>query len=785
MNDHVLRTLEYNKVLEHVIKQTTNAVGKELAQSIKPVTDLVQIQKWLQETEEAATLYRIKGTIPLGGIHDVRNCVKRVRVGGRLTIEELLQVADTIGNGRRLKRLIRKSAEEAEIPLLLEFADSMYDLKDLEDEIRRCIDENGTVNNDASTTLRNIRYEIQEKQGRMKDKLDEILRSPHYQKMLQDPIVTLRNERYCIPVKADYRGAFPGIIHDQSASGATYFIEPAAIVQMNNQLREKILEEQREIERILQQLSNRMAMEADEVSKNLETLGYLDCVFAKAKVAHQMRAIQPKLVDTGQIVLKKARHPLLNQESAVPISLHFGDDYTLLVITGPNTGGKTVTLKTIGLLTLMAMSGLFVPADDGTQISIFHHVFADIGDEQSIEQNLSTFSSHMSNIVRILNQVDQKSLVLLDELGAGTDPTEGAALAMSILDRLYQQGVRTVATTHYSELKAYAYGHEGAMNASVEFDVESLRPTYRLLIGIPGRSNAFAIAKRLGLHEDIIELAKSKLTQEDTKVEDLIRQLEVARLHAERDEQASAILKRETEQLRKQLDSERQSWYQERDALLQKAQDEAHRAVKRAQQEAQSILQELRDVAKQEHANIKEHRLIELQTRLKQASPELVKQPRIRVSKSNAKKTVKPGDTVMFLSLGQKAQVVEVSGKDITIQIGAMKTKTTLDQVELLGSASGSQEKRNLGMMKRSTLMVGMELDIRGRIVDDAVAEIDKYLDNAVMNGYPRVSIIHGKGTGALRTGVREFLRHHPHVSSFRYGSYNEGGDGVSIVELK
>jgi DNA mismatch repair protein MutS2 len=787
MNEHVLRVLEYDKIIDQLVRFTASQLGREIAKQLVPVSDYETVMQQMTETDEAATVYRVKGLIPLEGIHDIRQMVKRAEIGGMLQASELVEIADTIQRGRRFKRFIGQTAEDHSIPALLQYTDEIAELKELEDDIRSCVDENAEIVDDASETLRNLRSGIRTAQNRLKDKLDSILRSSQYQKMLQEPLVTQRNDRYCVPVKADYRGAFPGIVHDTSASGATLFIEPAAVVQIGNEIRELQVDERREIERILLQLSQRVAQEADELLHNVELLGHLDFVFAKAKLAAEMKAVKPKLVNSGVIQLKKARHPLLNRETAVPISVTLGTEFTLLVITGPNTGGKTVTLKTIGLLTLMAMSGLFVSADEGTQISVFDQVCADIGDEQSIEQNLSTFSSHMTNIVRILEKVNDHSLVLLDELGAGTDPTEGAALAMSILDFLYKKGVRTVATTHYSELKEYAYSHQGAMNASVEFDVKSLRPTYRLLVGVPGRSNAFAIARRLGLRDDIIEMAKSKLNSEDTKVEDLIRQLEVAKLQAERDEKAAAALKREAEELRNQLFEEQNKWRNERDQLLIKAQEEAKKAVKKAQSEAQAILEELRKTAKEEHATIKEHKLIELQTKLRNATPELVKpiQPKVRVANSTAQKQIRPGDTVMFLTLGQKAQVVDVDGKELTIQIGSMKTKAKLSQVEFLGSGSNQTEKRNLGMMKRATQSVSLELDIRGLTVDDAIPKIDKYLDDAVINSFPRVHIIHGKGTGALRTGVRDYLRHHPHVASFRYGTYHEGGDGVSVVELK
>jgi DNA mismatch repair protein MutS2 len=603
---------------------------------------------------------------------------------------ELLDTADTIMAGRRLKKFLQDTNEQEPLPRMMELCEVVPELRDLEDEIRSCIDENADVRDTASQELRRLRGDKRTMQARIKEKLETILRSPSTQKMLQEPIITQRNERYCVPVKVEYRGSFDGIVHDQSASGSTLFIEPASVVQMSNRLKELELAEAREIERILARLSAEVGRHADVLLEAQEALAELDFIFAKAMYAHELKAVRPRMNEQGVIHVKRARHPLIDPKVVVPSNLRLGDDFLLLVITGPNTGGKTVTLKTIGLLSLMAMAGLHVPADEDSVLSTFDEVFADIGDEQSIEQSLSTFSSHMKNIVSILEQVDFRSLVLFDELGAGTDPTEGAALAMSILDFLQKRGVRTVATTHYSELKAYAYNEPNAINASVEFDVETLSPTYKLLIGVPGRSNAFAISERLGLRREIIEEAKARLTTEDVEVDSLIRKLEANQLAAEREREIAEELRRELERMKAEFEEERRSFFAQRDRLMAKAEDEARKAVEKADKEAKAILEELRRIAAEERGQIKEHRLIEMRKQLEGAVPKLRKEPKARKAQP-ANRPLQAGDTVHVVHLGQKGQVLEVSGNSVLVQIGSMKTKVKKDQLELLAAEKDTQ----------------------------------------------------------------------------------------------
>lgn len=780
MNQRVLRVLEYYKIIEKLVRHANTSLGKELAEQLTPLSGVEAVRQALAETDEGRLVYRVKGLIPFGGIRDIRMPVKRAAVGSMLDASELLDVADTIMGGRRLRKFLFDIAEQHAIPTLHELADQLFELRDLEDEIRSCIDDHAHVVDTASPELKTIRHSIQLTQARIREKLDSIIRRPDNQKMLQEAIVTIRNDRYCIPVKAEYRGVFGGIVHDQSSSGATLFIEPAVIVQLNNELREWEVKEQREIDRILNQLTGKVGQAADALNDGLQALARIDFIFAKVGLANEMKAVLPRINDQGIIRLQKAFHPLLDRNQAVPIDVRLGEDYHLLLITGPNTGGKTVTLKTIGLHALMGMSGLHIPAEEGSEIAIFDKVFADIGDEQSIEQSLSTFSAHMTNMIEILEEVDFRSLVLLDELGAGTDPTEGAALAQAILEFLRKRGVKTVATTHYSELKAYAYSVEEAMNASVEFDVQSLRPTYRLLIGVPGRSNAFAISERLGLRKEIIEEAKSRVTTQNVQVDDLIRQLEVNQLQTERERRQAESLRKELETLRQELEKEREHFLRERDRLLERAEEEARDIVRRSEREAQNVLQELRKIREEEQANFKEHQLIELRKRLENAAP--TRRERRVQRKAAHRNEIRTGDAVQVLTLNQKGTVLEVQQEEALVQIGSMKMKVKLANLEKLEDKK--TETRGI-VTRKSDQPTALELDLRGTTIEEAAYEIDRYLDHAIMAGLSQVSIIHGKGTGALRIGVQEFLRNHPQVRSFRIGEHGEGGSGVTVVTLK
>jgi DNA mismatch repair protein MutS2 len=598
--------------------------------------------------------------------------------------------------------------------------------------------------------------------------------------------VTIRNDRYVIPVKAEYRGHFGGIVHDQSASGATLFVEPESVVQANNQLREARTKEKYEIEKILQQLSASVSEYTEELSMVVRTMTEVDFMFAKASYAKSIRATEPALNENSRIEMKGARHPLIPDNEIVPIDVELGGDFSSLVITGPNTGGKTVTLKTVGLLTLMAQSGLQIPCEEGSTAAVFQKIFADIGDEQSIEQSLSTFSSHMTNIVQIMEDVDFQSLVLFDELGAGTDPTEGAALAISILDHVYNVGAKVIATTHYSELKGYAYDREGVMNASVEFNVETLRPTYRLLIGVPGRSNAFAISSRLGLKESIIEAAKNQISTETNKVENMISSLEESRKKAEEEMEAAAALREEAEQLHQDLSQKMEEWEDQKDRLLQSAEDKAAGYVRKAREEAESIISDLREMQKNNPA-IKEHELIEAKKKLDEAEPDFAEKQKKKKPKKKKPQidTLEPGDEVKVESFNQKGTIVDKANEnEYTVQLGVMKMKVKKDDL-LYISRPKPVETKPMAMVRGRSGHVKTELDLRGERYENAMMEVEKYLDEAVLAGYHQVSIIHGKGTGALRKGVEELLKKHRNVSETRPGTQGEGGSGVTIAKLK
>ncbi|CAH1223314.1 Endonuclease MutS2 [Paenibacillus plantiphilus] len=790
MDDKILHTLEFSKITYKLTQHAATSLGKAAAEAVRPSSDLETVKQSLQATDEAFKAERLKGHAPFGGITDIRASLLRSRIGGTLNPGELLEIAETARGSRRVKRHILQLHSDDATPLLAALAEQLSEHKALEDAIFLCIDDQGEVMDSASAELAGIRREIRNGEARIREKLEGMIRSSSVQKMLQDAIVTLRNDRYVIPVKQEYRSHFGGIVHDQSGSGATLFIEPEVIVNLNNKLRESRLSETREIEKILQKLTAQTAEYVDDLLLNLDLLGQLDFAFAKARLAHAMSATMPRMNDRGYLKLRKGRHPLLAREKVVPIDVELGNDYTSIIVTGPNTGGKTVSLKTIGLLSLMAMSGMFVPAEDGSQLCVFDAIYADIGDEQSIEQNLSTFSSHLTNIIRILKTMTPKSLVLLDELGAGTDPAEGSALAIAILEHMHRMGCRIIATTHYSELKAYAYNRKAVINASMEFDVATLSPTYRLLVGVPGRSNAFAIAERLGLQRGIIDHARGEVSEEDMRVENMIASLEEDRLGAEAERHTAEALRKEMEELRAKHERERAKFEEQRDKLLAKAQEDANEAIAKAKREAEQIIADLRKLAKEEGASVKEHKLIEARRKLDEADPQLHKPAKSGKSKSSSKpQRIEPGDEVMVYSLNQRGHVVERSANDAVVQLGILKMKVALGDLELIKGAEAAkpqQQPKQAASLKRTRdENVRMELDLRGANLEEAFLEVDRFLDESFLAGLGQVYIIHGKGTGVLRTGISEFLRRHKHVKSYRIGNYGEGGTGVTVAELK
>ncbi|MBY0075835.1 endonuclease MutS2 [Priestia aryabhattai] len=787
MQSRIFHVLEFNKVKEQLQKKVASSLGREKVANLIPSTQYEEVVKWQEATDEATTVLRLRGNVPLGGIFDVRPSVKRAEIGGTLSSNELLDVASTIYAARQVKQFIEQVVEDEDLqlPIIIEHIEKLMPLPEVEQTIKMSIDENGTVLDGASDQLRGIRQKLRSTESRIREKLESLIRSSSAQKMLSDAIVTIRNERFVIPVKQEYRSAYGGIVHDQSSSGATLFIEPQAIVTLNNELQEAKVKEKQEIERILIALTVQVAEVANELRQNVYLLGELDFMFAKGRYSHELKASKPKMNNRGYIKLVKAKHPLIAQEDVVANDIELGDQYTSIVITGPNTGGKTVTLKTLGLFTLMAQAGLQIPALDGSEMAVFKHVFADIGDEQSIEQSLSTFSSHMVNIVDILQKVDHESLVLFDELGAGTDPQEGAALAISILDQVYERGARVVATTHYPELKAYGYNREGVVNASVEFDIETLSPTYKLLIGVPGRSNAFEISKRLGLSAEVIERAKGYIGSETNKVENMIASLEDSRRQSEHELEEAEQLRKEAQKLHKELQSQIIEFNEKRDKLYEKAEEKAQATVQAASEEAEKIISDLRKMSQKNHALVKEHELIEARKRLEDAVPTLEKSKKKPAVPKKQERTLQAGDEVKVLSWGQKGTLVErVSNNEWQVQMGIMKMKVKEKDLEYISSPK-PVETKPLATVKGKDYHVNLELDLRGERYENALIRVEKYIDDALLANYPRVSIIHGKGTGALRKGVQEYLKNHRSVKNIRFGEASEGGSGVTVVEFK
>jgi len=784
MNTKVQKVLEFFKIKEMLSELVVSSLGEQKVKELQPSTKLEEVIKWQEETDEAVTVFRLKGNIPLQGLHDLHPHIRRAKLGGMLSALELVQVAATLTTGRQMKKFIEDFVENhIEVDRLKFYTDKIIVLQPLEEKIKNAIDTNGVVFDHASENLRTIRIAKRGKEAKVKEKLDAMIRHSNASKMLSDAIITIRNDRFVIPVKQEYKSHYGGIVHDQSASGQTLFIEPQVVVELNNDLHELKLKEQLEIERILMELSDFVAQNHDEIKNSLYALAQLDFIFAKARLAKKMKATKPEMNDTGYVLMKKARHPLIDEKVVVANTIEIGKDYQAIVITGPNTGGKTVTLKTIGLCTLMAQSGLQIPVEDGSIASVFGAVYADIGDEQSIEQSLSTFSSHMVNIVDILKTADENSLVLFDELGAGTDPQEGAALAISILDEVIMRGARVIATTHYPELKAYGYNRPQVVNASVEFDIETLSPTYKLLIGIPGKSNAFEISTRLGLDLKIINNARAHISDDTNKIENMIAALEESKRVAEDTEKEAREQLKIAQKLKKDLEKETIQHYENKEKLEEKAKEEAYAIIEKAKKEADDIIAKLREVHRQNALQIKEHELIEARRRLEEATPQRKRKQLTPVNPTNH--VFEVGDEVRVLSFGQKGTLVErVNDKEWIAQMGLLKMKVKQKDLEYI---KPQKEKivKPLATIKGNDYHVSLELDLRGMRYEDAILKVDKYIDDALLANYPRVSIIHGKGTGALRTGVQEYLKNHRSVKRIRFGEAAEGGTGVTIVEFK
>ncbi|WP_028777433.1 endonuclease MutS2 [Shimazuella kribbensis] len=775
--------LEYTQIKEMIKNLTVTSLGKEEIEKVEPSANFHQVEHQLQITAEAMDFLRLRGEVSLYGLEDIRNALKRVTKGSILQIEECWDIATTIHAGRQIKSSMRQLPEE-NVPLtyLRKNCEQIASLDELEEEIKRCIGEDLDVKSAASVELRSIRQKLVSGRQRIQETLHQMLRSTRIQKMLQESLITIRNDRYVIPIKAEYRGSLAGIVHDQSASGATLYVEPASVVALNNQLRTWELDESREIDKILSALSDLVAEVTNELTQNIAILGELDGLFAKAEFARIQRAMVPKLTNKGPLVLKQARHPLLARETAVPIDLMLGKDTQAIIITGPNTGGKTVTLKTVGLLALMTQSGFPIPVLEGTVMPVFSGIFADIGDEQSIEQSLSTFSSHMTKIIRILDKIDHRGLVLFDELGAGTDPTEGAAMAVAILNHVLKKGCSIVATTHYSELKVFAHTHPNAVNASVQFDVETLRPTYKLEVGVPGESNAFSIAKRLGLSDAIIEAAKEEISQEESRLEEVITSLAKAKREAEEEGTRALHLREEAEKLYQDVRGKWQHWEEEKHQLHEKARQEARSIVNKATREAEEVLTELRAWAKERPQDIKEHKLTEARSKLEQANPGVTLVAPVETFAPETE-LLSVGDEVKAKSFGQKGTVVEIlTDNQYRVQVGSLKL--VLNRTGLTKLKSTVSTTKPITSV-RSRSFVKSEIDLRGKLVEEALLDIEKYLDDAILAGFKQIHLIHGKGTGALRKGVHTYLAKHRRVASYRNGEYSEGGLGVTVVELK
>lgn len=785
--ERALKTLEYDKVRQQVATYCTSSIGKSAIEELVPQTDYDKVVQLLEEMDEGLSILRVKGNVPMGGIFDVRPSARRAQIGGMLAAIELMEISSTIRASRILRNFIEdlEADEVIEIPHFISKKETMPVLTGLQHEINNCIDDNGAVLDSASTTLRTIRQSLRSEEAKVRSKLESLIRGSNASKMLSDTLVTIRNDRFVIPVKQEYRHHYGGIVHDQSSSGQTLFIEPDSIVQANNEIHRLKMKEQAEVERILLALSAMVQDVAPDLFNLVKVLGDIDVILAKGKYGQANKCTMPKMNQDGYIRLVRTRHPLLPIDIAVPNDIEFGKDITAIVITGPNTGGKTVTLKTVGLCTLMAQAGLPVPALDGSQLAVFKQLFADIGDEQSIEQSLSTFSSHMVNIVDILQKFDHESLVLFDELGAGTDPQEGAALAISILDEVHGRGARVMATTHYPELKAYGYNRPGVANASVEFDIETLSPTYRLLIGVPGRSNAFEISSRLGLPESIIERAKGFTGTDRHEVESMIASLEETRRQSEDDAERSHALLLESESLRKELQDKLHAYEERKEALDKKAKEKARKIVEEAKREAEGIIAELREMRKNADQVVKEHELIEARKRLEEATPlennkVLKKAAQVKARAQN----LVVGDEVKVLSYGQRGTLLEkVSNTEWVVQMGILKMKISDSDLEYI-KPEKEPIVRTAGVKNRNG-HVKLELDLRGERYEDAILRTEKYIDDALLANYGRVSIIHGVGTGALRQGIQSYLKNNKRVKSFRFGEAGEGGLGVTVVELK
>lgn len=791
MNEKALKTLEYYKIIDMLEAFATSSIGKNKCRQLRPLDNLTEIETMQQETADALSRIYQKGSLSFSGVKDVRGSLKRLEVGSTLGIGELLAIRSLLENASRAKAYSRRETENEHTDSLDNMFELIEPLSPLATEIGRCILSEDEISDDASTGLRQVRRSMKLTNDKIHTQLSSFV-SGNSRTYLQDAVVTMRNGRYCIPVKAEYKSQVPGMIHDQSSTGSTIFVEPMTIVRLNNEMRELEIQEQKEIEMILSNLSQLAAENLDAIFDDVKLLSELDFIFARAQLAKSQNATEPRFNRDRIIDIKKARHPLIDKHKVVPIDIRIGETFDLLIVTGPNTGGKTVSLKTVGLLTLMGQSGLHIPAFDNSRLSVFREVYADIGDEQSIEQSLSTFSSHMTNVVRFMETADSDSLVLFDELGAGTDPTEGAALAIAILSTLHERGIRAMATTHYSELKVYALSTPGVENASCEFDVETLRPTYRLLIGVPGKSNAFAISQKLGLPLSIIERAKEQISQEDETFEDVLSNLEESRKTIESEREELASYKEEIKTLKEQLEEKQDKLDQRKERIIAEANEEAHRILREAKDYADQTMRIFNKAGKDSMSakELEKHRS-DLRKKMDKAGKKVaLKTPQ------KQKSTLRPqdlslGDSVKVMSLNVKGTVSSKPDSKgmLFVQMGILRSKVHISDLQLIDEpviTGPALTRTGAGKIKMNkSASVRTEINLLGKTVDEAVSELDKYLDDAYLAHLSSVRIVHGKGTGALRKGVHNYLKRLKYVQDFHLAEFGEGDAGVTIVEFK
>jgi DNA mismatch repair protein MutS2 len=789
MNSKVLRVLEYHKIISHLTEKASSEPGKRLAQALVPMTDLEEIRTAQTQTADALGRLFSKGSTSFGNNKDLGMSIKSLEVGSVLSIAELLRIASFLENVNRIKAYGRRERDDIPGDSLDVYFDSLEPLTPLANEINRCILSEEEIADDASPALKRIRRSMAITNDRIHSQLNSMINGS-LRTYLQDAVVTMRDNRYCIPVKSEYKGQVPGMVHDQSSTGSTFFIEPAAIVNLNNELKELSIKEQEEIEAVMAALSALAAAHTDALATDQKSMTMLDFIFAKASLAMDQNATMPLFNTDQQIRIRKGRHPLIDKKAVVPVDILLGIDFDLLIITGPNTGGKTVALKTVGLLTLMGQAGLHIPALDRSELSVFREVYADIGDEQSIEQSLSTFSSHMTSIVSILREADTDSLCLFDELGAGTDPIEGAALAISVLDHLHGRGIRTMATTHYSELKVYALSTPFVENACCEFNVETLRPTYRLLIGIPGKSNAFAISSRLGLPDHIIEDARH-ITQDKESFEDLLANLENSRLTIEKEQAEIEAYKREVQALKERLESKQEKIDQSRDRIIREANEEAREILQNAKELADETIRTFQKAGAASSIKDLEKSRRKVHDKISEKNEKLALKSERTTHKILKPNQIRLGDSVKIVSMGLKGSVSSLPDKNgrLFVQCGIIRSQVSLSDLVLLEEETVKTEKMqrsSSGKLKMSkSYSVSTEINLLGRTVDEALSELDKYLDDAYLAHLPSVRIVHGKGTGALRKAVHGYLRKNRVIKSFRLGEFGEGDAGVTIAEFK